>query len=155
MAKMEKIEGLSGHVIVCGCGRVGGKVCEILEKNKLQYVVMERDKRVVGSLAARGANVIEGDATMSLNLRLAGIAKAKSLVAALDSDANNLFVLLTARELNKNLRIAARAFSEDAVSKMHRAGASVVVLPEVMGGLRLGHELVRRKREFDVGKVGE
>jgi voltage-gated potassium channel len=142
---MRKAESLGGHIVVCGYGKIGEKVCEVLEAQKKDYTVVEENPAIAGMLRNMKVNVVEGDATHSRVLKMAGIEKAKCLVTTFSNDTNNVFVILTARELNPNLLIASRAVSEEVVSKMHRAGAEIVVLPEVIGGMELGKEMVRRK----------
>jgi len=142
---MKKPESLEGHVIVCGYGKIGEKVCEVLEQSKKEYLVIDQNPTIAKLLREMRINVIEGDATHSRVLKMAGIEKAKGLATTFGNDTNNVFVVLTARELNPNLLIASRAVSEEVVSKMHRAGAEIVVLAEVVGGMELGKEIVRRK----------
>jgi voltage-gated potassium channel len=150
---MKKTESLEGHVIVCGYGKIGEKVCEVLDEAKREYVVIEQNPTIAKLLMEMKINVVEGDATHSRILKMARIEKAKGLVTTFGSDTNNVFVILTARELNPDLLIASRAVSEEVVSKMHRAGASIVVLPEVVGGMELGKEMVRRKLKIGSLKV--
>ncbi|MEM3555119.1 MAG: NAD(P)-binding protein [Candidatus Micrarchaeia archaeon] len=144
---------LEGHVVVCGYGKIGEKVCEVLEQSKKEYIVIEQEPSIAKLLREMKILVVEGDATHSRILKLAGIEKAKALVTTFSNDTNNLFVILTARELNPNLLIATRAVSEEVVTKMHRAGAEIVVLPEIVGGVELGKEMVRRKLKVKTLKV--
>ncbi|MCX6775667.1 MAG: NAD-binding protein [Candidatus Micrarchaeota archaeon] len=137
-----KIDSMSEHVIVCGYGKVGKKACEILDDYTMAYVVVERDAKIVTLLREMNIPVVEGDATHSKVLKTAGIERAGGLIAALDNDTKNVYITLTARELNQNLLIASRAVSEEVVSKMHRAGAEIVVLPNIVAGLELGREMV-------------
>jgi len=139
---MRRITVMEDHVIVCGYGKVGEKVCEVLDDHTLEYVVIENEPNVVMLLRERGVPVVEGDATHSRVLKLAGVERAGALVATLGSDTNNIYTILTARELNPNLIIATRAVSEEVVSKMHRAGAEIVVLPDVIAGFELGKEVI-------------
>ncbi len=138
-----KIKRLKGHFIVCGYGRVGQSVCDILEENNFDYVVIEDQTDKIARLKENDIPVINGDATDTRVLEEAGIARAYGLVSALGSDADNIFVTLTAKELNPNIQIATRAHSEDSVPKLHKAGAEVVVLPEIIGGLELGKEILQ------------
>jgi len=142
---MKKTESLEGHVVVCGYGKIGEKVCEVLDESKKEYVVVDNNPTIAKLLREMKINVVEGDATHSRILKMARVEKAKGLVTTFGSDTNNVFVILTARELNPDLLIASRAVSEEVVNKMHRAGAEIVVLPEVVGGMELGKEMVRRK----------
>ncbi|NYZ79025.1 NAD-binding protein [Candidatus Micrarchaeota archaeon] len=153
MSAMKKAESLEGHVVVCGYGKIGEKVCEILDESKKEYVVVDNDPTIAKLLREMEINVVEGDATHSRVLKMARVEKAKGLVTTFGSDTNNVFVILTARELNPDLLIASRAVSEEVVNKMHRAGAGIVVLPEVVGGMELGKEMVRRKLNIKSLKV--
>jgi voltage-gated potassium channel len=150
---MKKTESLEGHVVVCGYGKIGEKVCEVLDESKKEYVVVDNNPTIAKLLREMKINVVEGDATHSRILKMARVEKAKGLVTTFGSDTNNVFVILTARELNPDLLIASRAVSEEVVNKMHRAGAGIVVLPEVVGGMELGKEIVRRKLNIKNLKV--
>jgi len=142
--KMKKrIENLKGHFIVCGYGRVGEHVCTLFEENGIDYVVIEKRKEIVDSLKEKGVLAISGDATDPRNIEKAIVTKARGLVSTMGSDADNVFVVLAAKELNPYLTIASRAYSETAVKRLHKAGAEIVVLPEIVGGLELGKEILR------------
>lgn len=150
---MKKTDSLEGHIIVCGYGKIGEKVCEVLDEHKKEYLVIDQNPTIANLLREMKINVVEGDATHSRILKMAGIEKARALVTTFSNDTTNVFVILTARELNPNLLIASRAVSEEVVSKMHRAGAGIVVLPEVVGGVELGKEIVTRKLKIRSLKV--
>lgn len=139
----KKIEGMKNHFIICGYGRVGEKVSEILEQNKIDFIVIEKRKDVVEQLKENGTPVIEGDSMNPRTLEKAGIGRARGLVSTLGADSDNIFLSLTAKELNPNIMVAARAHSESVVSKLHKAGATIVVLPEIVGGLELGREILQ------------
>jgi len=139
----KKIEGMKNHFIICGYGRVGEKVSEILEQNKIDFIVIEKRKDVVEQLKESGIPVIEGDSLNPRILEKAGIGRARGIVSTLGADSDNIFLTLTAKELNPQLMVAARAHSESVVSKLHKAGATIVVLPEVVGGLELGREILQ------------
>lgn len=136
-----RIDSMSDHIIVCGYGKVGQKACEVLDDHTIAYVVVDRNPRTVKLLREMNTPVIEGDATHSTVLKAAGIERAGGLIAALGNDTKNVYITLTARELNPDLIIASRAVSEEVVSKLHRAGAEVVVLPDMVAGLELGREM--------------
>ena len=138
----KKVDALSDHVVICGYGRVGKKASEILDDYTMAYVVVERDTKTVKLLREMNIPVVEGDATHSKILKNAGIERAGGLIAALGNDTKNVYITLTARELNPNLLIASRAISDEVVSKLHRAGAEIVVMPDVVAGLELGREMV-------------
>ncbi len=143
LAMKRKISALKNHYIVCGYGRVGEHVCEILAKAKKEFIVIDKKDESVASLRDAGYLAIDGDAMNPKTLERAGIGRAKGLIAVLGTDSDNLFLTLTANELNPNLTIAARAHSESVVPKLHKAGAQIIVLPEVTGGLELGRELLK------------
>jgi voltage-gated potassium channel len=136
-----KIDSMSDHIIICGYGRVGQKACEVLDDHTMAYVVVDRNPQTVKLLREMNVPVVDGDATHSKVLKAAGIERAGGLIAALGNDTKNVYITLTARELNPDLVIASRAISEEVVSKLHRAGAEVVVLPDVVAGLELGKEI--------------
>lgn len=139
----KKIEGMKNHFIICGFGRVGEKVSEILEQNNIDFVVVEKKKETVDQLRENGTPVIEGDSMNPRTLEKAGIGRARGLVSTLGSDSDNIFLSITAKEFNPNIMVAARAHSESVVSKLHKAGATIVVLPEIVGGLELGREILQ------------
>lgn len=133
--RMEKrIEGLRGHVIVCGWGRVGRTLTSQLEAGACEVVVIDRDPERV---KACDSLHVEGDATDDDVLRRAGIERARALVAALNTDEANLYVTLTSRSLRPDLFIVARARVDSAESKLHQAGADRVVNPQSIGGARM------------------
>ena len=159
-----KITALSGHVVLCGWGRVGQAVGEQLSGAATTVVVVvERD---AARLAASPFRAVEGDATDDDVLRRAGIERASVLVAALASDADNLFVTLSGRALNPGLFIVARAREDASADKLLRAGADRVVNPQRIGGARMAAFVVQpnvaefldvvmheRSLEFRLGEV--
>lgn len=143
--RMEKeIARMKGHYIVCGAGRVGEVIVRELVLSHHPTVVIDRDAEKVTALG-RELNVpyLVGDATEESVLLAAGIERAMGLLAALGNDHDNLFLVLTARSLNPNLRIIARGNHPSVVDKMLKAGADEVVLPETTGGLRMVSLMVR------------
>ena len=130
-----KINKLENHVIVCGYGRNGKEACEMLRKNGVDYVTVERNQKIV-SMLREGQNVlfVEGDSTSDETLRAAGIERAKALITTLPADADNVFVVLTAREMNPKLKIISRASEDASVNKLKRAGADNVIMPDKIGG---------------------
>ncbi len=127
---------LKNHYIVCGFGRFGRNVVETLLEEKQPCVVIEKDVTKVRAVPPK-VEVIQGDALDEVTLKRARIDSAKGLIAALADDASDLYLLLTAKELNPNLILATRAYEHAAVSRLRAAGARIVVLPEVVGGKRL------------------
>lgn len=142
--RMERtLEQIGDHYIVCGYGRLGQRIVRDLEAQGEQLVIIEQAHEPEEQLLERGIPHIIGDATLDDVILRAGVERARGLVAALDSDANNVLTVLTARELNPRLLIVARANTETSESKLRRAGANRVVTPEAIGGHRLTLALLR------------
>jgi voltage-gated potassium channel len=133
--RMEKqINKLEGHTIVCGYGRNGKQAISRLKSYGKQYVVIEKSKLLIEKLDLEGVLNVEGDSTTDEVLLKAGINKAHNLITALPSDADNLFVVLSARQLNKECKIISRASKESSYSKLKIAGADNVIMPDKLGG---------------------
>ncbi|MDG1038310.1 MAG: potassium channel protein [Polaribacter sp.] len=133
--KVEKqIANLKGHTIVCGYGRNGRQAILKLKNYNKKFVVVEEKKERTEALDAQGILNISGDATIDETLLRAGIKNASNLITALPSDANNLFVVLTASQLNKKCKVISRASNESSYSKLKIAGASNVIMPDKLGG---------------------
>jgi len=139
---MTYVKKMKNHIIVCGGGRVGKNVCAKLKDGKQGIVVIDKDDVRVASLKRDGFHAILGDANDERILRTAGVEHAHSLAAVIGDDGDNLLTILTAKELNPDLSVAARANDEKIVSKLKHAGAEVVILPEVVGGLKLADALL-------------
>jgi voltage-gated potassium channel len=142
---MAKGFGLEGHVIVCGYGVVGQKVVDILVEHDVRFVVIEIDSKRAERLRELGYNVIEGDATYSKVLKSAGIDNAKAIAVVLDDDAKNLFTVLAAHDLNKNLFIAARANDEFVREKLVEVGADYIVMPQRTASREIVNEITKAK----------
>ena len=128
------IEHLHDHVIICGYGRVGQRVGEEFRASGVPYLVLDFHEDALAAAQEDGVLVVEGDATSDENLRRAGLERARGLVAASDSDADNLYVVLSARSERPDLTIVARASGADAERKLALAGADRVVLPYTTAG---------------------
>ena len=132
---LEKIRALQGHTIVCGYGRHATEVVLELAKQNIDFVVVEQSHDKSRLLAENlGCLYVEGDATDDAVLMEAGIDRAASLVITLPDDSDNIFIVITARQINPSLRIICRANHEVDESKLRRAGADHVVMPERIGG---------------------
>lgn len=132
------IEKLSDHVIVCGYGRNGKQAVTVLKNNDTPYVVIEEKKEVVNSFNEDFKDlIIEGDATLDEILIKAGIHKAKALITSLPIDADNLFIVLSARQLNNTLTIISRASDDNTDKKLKAAGANNVIMPDKIGGAHM------------------
>ncbi|MAS26767.1 TrkA family potassium uptake protein [Synechococcus sp. UW105] len=129
-----KLRRMHDHVIICGYGRIGREIGEQLLQENIAVLVVELDPQRSQAAQERGLRVLEADATGDETLLEAGLNRCRSLVAALPSDAANLYVVLSARGLQPNCRLIARSDSEEAAAKLKLAGASVVVSPYVAGG---------------------
>ncbi|OGL41584.1 MAG: hypothetical protein A3C43_04610 [Candidatus Schekmanbacteria bacterium RIFCSPHIGHO2_02_FULL_38_11] len=143
--KMEKeIEKKRGHFIVCGAGSTGFFIIEELLVTGRDFVVIDKEDENFERIKKEGKfHYIIGDATDDDILLKAGIKHAKGIATALPDDKDNLFVTVTARELNKNIRIIAKVIDPQSRSKMIKAGADSVVSPNAIGGLRMVSEMVR------------
>lgn len=141
--RMKEMRKLEGHYIVCGAGRVGRRIIRSLQREKLPYVVVEHDNNRLAELDADGWPVIVGDATLEDNLLTAGVRNACGLAACLPDDAANVYVVLTARGLNKDLHIVARAVEEQAEPTLIRAGANRVVAPTIIGSQSMARSLLK------------
>lgn len=130
----KKIGTMTGHTIVCGYGRNGNKAINKLLSYNQEVVVVEKDKDLIAEMDLNKILNVEGDATLDEVLLKAGIDKARNLITALPSDADNLFVVLTASQLNKKIRIISRASSETSYQKLKIAGAHNVIMPDKLGG---------------------
>ena len=137
------IEKLGNHFIVCGYGRVGRGAAAELQQAGVPFVVMDRDPERVERAMMAGMLAVEADSTRDESLRSVGITDARGMVAALATDADNLFVLLSAKALNPKLYVAVRAAEEGAEEKMRRAGADAVFAPYAITGHRLAQALLR------------
>ena len=137
------INKLTDHYIVCGAGRIGSRVIREISRRGHDFVVIEGDENTADRLLAQGNLVLMGDATDDNVLRAAGIERARGLVCAVSSDPDNLYITLTARDINKDLRIVARANDESAVNRLLKAGADKVVSPAITGSNQMAQVLLR------------
>jgi len=142
--KMEnKISKISGHIIIAGYGRVGRQVALEFARKKVNFVVIEKHEEGIQELSRDGFLFIQGEATDDDTLRVAGIETAKTLISTLPDEAQNVYLTLTARDMNAKLRIIARADYEEGIKKLKRAGADHVVTPHVLGGIRMAMASLR------------
>ncbi len=131
------INHLSGHVIICGFGRNGQEAASIFHNSQKDFVVIEKTATRKDSLPFPVNYYFEDDATRDETLLEAGIVRASALIATLPNDADNLFLVLTARELNPDLKIISRASNDSSVRKLKTAGASNVIMPDKIGGAHM------------------
>lgn len=135
---------LKDHYIVCGFGRIGKVICDTLDGSEIPFAVIESDPNEYQNIIDAGYNVINGDASEDEILIQAGINSAKGLIAVVSSDANNVFITLTAKGLNPDIFILARSSGAvGAKKKLKRAGADCVISPYTIGGIRMAHSVIR------------
>lgn len=135
LKKIKRIKTMENHIIICGYGRNGRQIVQELESWGHTFLLIEKDENIVDSLQAEGkTNYYEGDATNDQVLINAGIKKARALITTLPEDADNVFVVLTAREMNPDLLIISRASQDTTDKKLRMAGADNVVMPDKVGG---------------------
>jgi voltage-gated potassium channel len=134
---------LENHYILCGYGRMGRVIAEHLRKEGADFVVVDNRQDIVEAIWQEGGYAVAGDATDDDTLERAGVARARGLVSVLSRDAENVFVVLTASQLNPELIILARANSDEAIPKLYRAGATTVINPYESAGARIAQTLLR------------
>jgi len=138
-----KIDHLKNHYIVCGYGRIGRTLCQTLIQGGVDLVVVERSADLIPAMEKDRALYLHGDAASEAVLEKAGIHRAKGLVAALATDTDNVFLVLTARQMAPRLAIIARAGFEDSKKKLLAAGANLVESPYEMGAFRMAQRILR------------
>ena len=132
------IDKLSDHVIICGYGRNGRQAAQVLKKHNKRFVVIENSVALTTTLNHKFSDlVVTGDSTQDEILLKAGILRAKALITTLPVDADNLFIVLTARNLNKDLTIISRASEDNSDTKLKIAGANNVIMPDKVGGAHM------------------
>ena len=141
--KRRMISSLHDHFIVCGFGRVGRHASYEFQRAKAPFLVIDNSEVNVARAANAGMLALAADATQDDSLREAGVLRAKGLIAALPSDAENLFIILSAKALNPKLTVVTRASEEEAGEKLRRAGADTVFTPYVLAGHQLANALLR------------
>src|SRR6185369_3913311 len=157
--KKRMIDNLKDHYIICGFGRVGRGAASELRHTGVPFVVVDIDPDRAERAMLAGMLAVTADSTHDETLRMVGIERARGLVAALATDADNLFVLLSAKGLNPGIYVATRAAEEGAEAKMRRAGADAVFAPYSITGHRLAQSLLRphvvQFLDFTTKDIGE
>ena len=143
--KLQKqIEAIKDHFIICGFGRIGSRIASELKEAGIGFVIVERDNNLYEHITdEKGYLMIEGDSTSDEILKKSGIERAKGLVCALPSDADNVYVVLSSRELNKKLIIISRCREESGKKKLYIAGADKVISPYHMGAMRMSMAVIK------------
>jgi voltage-gated potassium channel len=141
----KKVSKLKNHIIICGLGRNGREAAEELFRQNQSFVIVDQDEHVIREFleAHPDALIIMGDATSDEILGRANIQHAKGLITSLSTDAENVFITLTARELNPRIKVVARASTESTITKLKRAGANEVILPNLIGGRKMVNLITR------------
>jgi voltage-gated potassium channel len=134
---------LQGHLIVCGYGRMGRQVAGEFSRHGLSFVVLDHQPEQLANFQLPHGYALVGDATSDENLKHAGVDRARALVTVVSSDADNLYITMSARLLNEKLYIVARAEEEEAEQKLMRAGANRVVAPYAIGGSKVAQAVLR------------
>lgn len=137
------LDQLNDHFIICGYGRIGAVIADEFRRQGIPYVVVDRDPDRVHAALERGGMAVQADASREEVLRRVGIARARGLIAAVGTDAENVYTVLTARVLSPELFIIARVESEDVESKLMRAGADRVLSPYELGGVQMAATALR------------
>lgn len=140
---LKAIKALENHIIVCGAGRVGSYVAQVLKSERVPYVLIDIDEELIAHRQEEGHLVLFGDATEDDVLLVAGIQKAQGVVCALSEDAYNVFIALTARAINPGLKIVARAEKPETIEKMRRAGADKIISPAQIGGYQMAMSILK------------
>src|SRR5438105_8996254 len=132
------IQKMSDHVIICGYGRNGRQSAQVLKKHNQRFIVIEKNTEITNAMQHEYSDlVITGDATLDETLLKSGILRAKALITSLPVDADNLFIVLTARTLNPKLTIISRASEDNSDKKLKIAGADNVIMPDKLGGAHM------------------
>jgi len=135
-----EVKKLKNHIIVCGFGRNGERACAELYATGKPFVIIERDQQIIEAVdASKDYNFVLGNATLDEVLLEAGVDKATTVITTLPSDADNVFITLTAKEINKSINVIAKASESSSEKKLLRAGASHVVMPDRLGGMHMAN----------------
>jgi voltage-gated potassium channel len=137
------VESLNQHYLICGFGRIGRQIAEEFAADGVKFVVIDSSSEQVSIARECGYTIFQADATLDETLLKLGVEKATCLVAALPSDAENLYIILSAKTLNPKIRAIARASNEEAVRKLTRAGADTVISPYITGAKRMASAALR------------
>ncbi|MBL3654636.1 potassium channel protein [Fulvivirga sp. 2943] len=139
-----EVNKLKDHVIVCGFGRNGAMACEELHKAEKEFVIIEKDTSVIETVPQdKKYSFVSGNATLDEILLEAGLERASTVITALPSDADNVFITLTAKEINPRINVIAKASETNSEKKLYRAGASHVVMPDRLGGIHMANLITK------------
>jgi len=150
-----RIKKEKNHIIVCGFGRLGKYVVETLRQKKQKYLIIEDKMEEAKSLLGKNEPILQGDALDPHVLEKANITKAKAIIGALKNDADNIYLIMTAMELNPNILCAAKAQDEEAVKRLHKVGAQIVVFPQVVGGRQLANAVIEIHKTEELSAISQ
>ncbi|MBU3182074.1 potassium channel family protein [Clostridium psychrophilum] len=137
------ISKLKDHYIICGGGETGGNAIKQFKKSSVPFIVIDKDEGIIRELIENKVYAIQGDATQEEVLDKAGIKLAKGLISSLSTDADNVYTVLTAREMNSSLYIVSRAINKNANERLKKAGANNTISPNEIGGTRMAALMLR------------
>lgn len=140
--KLKHLKSMENHIIVCGYGRNGKQAVQRLQNYNRAFIIIEKDQQVIDDALLDEKNFYRGNANEDEVLITAGIERASTLITALPEDADNLFIVLSARQLNRDLKIISRASEESSYKKLKLAGADNVILPDTIGGQHMASLVV-------------
>jgi len=138
----KKVSVMKNHTIICGFGRMGQAVCEEFERRNQPFVVVENDPEVINALHEKAYTCVLGDASNEETLKKANVSSAKNLISVLTTDAQNVYTVLTARDLNRKIYIVTRALDQNAQRKIRNAGANKVICPYAITGSRIAKTIL-------------
>lgn len=136
-----KVYKMKDHVIIIGGGRIGEEISRVLSSRKKPFVIIESDQKIVASLKKKGYIIVEGDALNEEILKKANIEKASKIIISLPKTEINILLTLAAKELNPNIEVHSRCENTSLVSKLKRAGARVVTIPEIVAADKIAEDL--------------
>ncbi|MCL6610281.1 MAG: potassium channel protein [Peptococcaceae bacterium] len=140
---IKKISRLENHIILCGAGRVGKEAAMELLREKVNFVVVEKDPERLNELRELGVQYIAGDATEDKVMQLVNLENASGLITTLPEDTGNLFITISTKALNPNIKVVARANRPENIKKMQRAGADLVICPSAIAGVRMALSVLK------------
>lgn len=141
------------HYIICGAGRVGTRVAQTLKGANADMLIVERNPKHVSWLKSQGHNVLNADICDPKTFDRIDFTDAKWLVAALGTDAENLWIVLKAKDVNPKIKTAARVSTEESIEDFHKAGVDLIVMPELVGGLHLARAILGKAKPRDLQTV--
>lgn len=148
-----RIKKEKNHMIVCGYSKLGRYVVDTLKLKKQNYVIIEDRLDVAQELLSKNEPILQGNALDPHILQKANIEHAKAIIGTLKNDADNIYLIMSALELNPNILCAAKATEDDAVKRLHKVGAQVVVFPEVVGGKQLANAVIEVDKTEDLSAI--